>query len=113
MARRVRHGDVARGLGLPVHAERRERLLLVMLLGGAVEHVVRAHVHQGDVVLVGDPGEQGRALRVGLPRHGASLRGLRPVDRGVRSGVDDRAVQAPVEPVVLGRVGEVERVRCR
>ncbi len=108
MARRVRHGDVARGLGLPVHAERRERLLLVMLLGGAVEHVVRAHVHQGDVVLVGDPGEQGLCA---LAFHATGRpSGVSALSTAVSLGVHDRAVQAPVEPVVLGRVGEVERV---
>ena len=110
MARRVRDRDVARGLRLPVHAQRGEPLRLVMQLARSVEHVVRAHVHQGDVVLARHTGQQGRSLRVGLPRQGAPLRGLRPVDRGVRARVDDRAVQAPVKPAVLCRVGEVERV---
>lgn len=54
--------------------------------------------------------QQGRALSVGLPGQRAPFRRLGLVDRGVRARVDDRAVQRPVEPVVLGRVGEVERV---
>lgn len=68
MLGRVPDGDVARGLGLAVHAQGGERLVLRVLLPNAVEHVVRAHVHERDVMVLRDPGEQSRALRVRLPR---------------------------------------------
>ena len=110
MTRAIRDRDVPGGLRLAVHAQRRERLLLVMQFGGPVEHVIARHVHQGDVVLRAHARQQGGSLRVRLPRQHAPLRGLGLVDRGVRARVDDRAVQAPVEPAVLCRVGEVERV---
>ena len=110
MARAVRDRDVARGLRLAVHAERRERLLLVVQFARSVEHIVARHVHQGDVVLRAHTRQQGRALSVRLPRQRTPFRRLGLVDRGVRARVDDRAVQRPVEPVVLGRVGEIERV---
>lgn len=110
MTRRVRDRDVTRGLRLTIHTQRSEPLRLVMHLARSVEHVIRTHMHQRDVMLARDPSQQGRPLRVRLPRQGTTLRGLRPVHGRVRARVDDRAIQAPVELVVLGRIGEIERV---
>ena len=81
-----------------------------MQLARPVEHVIARHMHQRDVMLASHLGEQRGSLRVRLPRQGASLRSLRLVHGGVRARVDDRAIQRPVEPVVLGRIGEIERV---
>ena len=50
------HGDVPGGLGLGVDPERRERLVLGVLLDGAVEDVVARVVHQREAVLAGQPG---------------------------------------------------------
>ena len=42
MTRAIRDRDVPGGLRLAVHAQRRERLLLVMQFGGPVEHVIKS-----------------------------------------------------------------------
>lgn len=110
MTRTAGHRQVARRLRLPVHAQRTERLRLVMRLPRPVEHVVRADVHERDVMLRTDAGEQRRPGRVRLPRRHAPLVGLRPVHGRVRAAVDDGTVQTPVEPAVLGGVRHVERV---
>ena len=104
------HREVAGGLGLAVDGQRRERLVLGMELGRAVEHVVRAHVHERDAGLRAGVGEQRRARGVGGPAHTASLGGLGPVHRGVRSAVDDSAVEGPVILGVRSGVGHVEGV---
>ena len=86
-------GKVAGGLGLAVDGERRERLILRVERGGAVEHVVRAHVHERDAVLGAGAGEQGRARGVGGPAHLAALRRLGLVHGGVGAAVDHSAVE--------------------
>lgn len=106
----VRDRDVAGGLGLPVHAQRAERLRLVVRLARPVEHVVRADVHERDVMLRADLGEQGGTGRVRPPRRHTTLVGLGPVDGRVRAAIDHRPVQAPVKPVVLRGIRHVERV---
>ena len=110
VARAAGNGDVAGGLGLAVDGQRRERFLLGMDLGGAVEDVVAGHVDEGDPVLGAGAREQGRTGRVGLPGDGAALRGLRPVDGGVGAAVDDGAVERPVILRIGVRVGHVEGV---
>lgn len=102
--------QVARGLRLPVHAQRAERLRLVVRLPRPIEHIIRAHVHERDVMLRADAGEQRRPGRVRLPRRHTPLVGLGPVHGRVRAAVDHRPVQTPVEPAVLRRIGHVERV---
>ena len=109
----VGHGNVARGLGLAVHAKRGERLRLRVFLGGAVEHIIRTHVHEGDVVVLGHLGQQSRTLGIRLPRDRTAFGGLGLVDGRVGTSVDDRAVQAPIVCLVCLRVGEVELVDVR
>lgn len=104
----IRHGDVARRLGLAVDAQGAEGLVLAVLLARAVEHVVAGDMHERDSVLDAHPGQQGRALGVGGPGGLPALGGLSGVDGGVRAAVDHGAVQGPIDFGVVGRVREVE-----
>ena len=110
VARAPGHGDVAGGLGLAVDGKRAEGLVLGVHLGGAVEDVVAGHVDEGDPVLGAGAGEQRRPGRVGLPGDFAAIGGLGPVHRGVGAAVDHGAVERPVVPCVVVRVGHVECV---
>ena len=96
VARAAGHGDVAGGLGLAVDGQRREGLVLVVHLGGAVEDVVGGDVDEGDPVPGAGACEKGGAGRVGLPGDGAALGGLRPIHGGVGAAVDHGAVERPV-----------------
>ena len=104
------HGDIARSLGLAVHAQRAHGLVLGVHVARTVEDVVRAHVHERDAVLGAGPRQERRSRRVRLPAGHASLVGLGPVDRRVGAAVDDGAVEAPVVLAVRSRVGHVEGV---
>ena len=65
------------------------------------------------MVVLGHLGQQSRTLGIRLPRDRTPLRGLGLVDGRVGTGVDDRAVQAPIVCLVCLRVGEVELVDVR
>ena len=108
--RQGRHQPVAGGLGLPVDAERGQRLRLVMDLRGAVEDVVARDVDEGGALGAGGLDEPGDAVDVHGPGLGPALGGLGGVDGGVRGGVDDRAVGAEVEGSDGLRGGEVQAV---
>ena len=110
MARAPGHGDVAGGLGLAVDGQRREGLVLVVHLGGAVEDVVGGHVDEGDPVLGAGACEKSGTGGVGLPGGHAALGGLRFIHGRVGAAVDDRAVERPVVLGVGRRVGHVEGV---
>ena len=110
VARAVRHGEVAGGLGLAVDGERAEGFVLRVDLAAAVEDVVRGDVDEGDAVLGAGAGEKSGAGRVGPPGEDATLGGLGPVDRGVGAAVDDGAVEGPVVPPVRLGVRHVEGV---
>ncbi len=110
VARAPGHGDVAGCLGLAVDGQRAEGLVLGMELRRAVEHVIRAHVHERDAVLGAGAGEQRRAGGVGLPGGHASLGGLGFIHGRVGAAVDHGAVERPVVPCVGVRVGHVEGV---
>ena len=110
VARAVRHGEVAGGLGLAVDGERAEGFVLRVNLAAAVEDVVRGDVDESDAVLGAGASEKGRAGGVGPPGEDTALRGLGPVDSGVGAAVDDGAVEGPVVPPVRVRVRHVKGV---
>ena len=104
------HREVTGGLGLAVDGQRRRDLVLGVERSRAVEHVVRAHVHEREAVLSAGAGEQGRPRGVGGPADAASLGSLSLVHRGVGAAVDHGAVDRPVVLGVRRWVGHVERV---
>ena len=69
MARHRAHDLVARGLRLPVHAQRGNRVVLaVRPRRGAVEHIVTGEVHQRKTVSRSDARQRGDTGDVGGPR---------------------------------------------
>lgn len=96
VARAPGHGDVAGGLGLAVDGQRREGLVLVVHLGGAVEDVVGGHVDEGDPVLGAGACEKSGTGGVGLPGGHAALGGLRFIHGRVGAAVDHGTVERPV-----------------
>jgi hypothetical protein len=97
------------GLGLPVHAEGRDGVVLgVGARGGPVEDVIARDVDQRDAVLGGDARQSRGARDVDRPRRRTALRCLRRVDGGVGCGVDDRVVVAPAAGVGEGSGRQVD-----
>ncbi len=108
VARRQCDGEVAGGLGLRVDAERGQRLVLGVVLDGAVEDVLRRVVHQREAVLAGQPGQGRGRGGVGRPGRASALGRLRRVDRGVGRGVEDHGVLVPRPGGDRVGVGDVE-----
>ena len=108
--RGVGDGDVAGSFRLAIYAKRRECLIFVVHLGGTIEHIVGAYMHEGQIVLGGHFRQQRRAKCVGLPRRHTPFGRLGLVHRRECPSIDDRAVQAPVIPLIGGRIRKIEFV---